>query len=73
MFQIFFTDKPVVDYDTANLSDRVKFMDYQNELMNQNVFVPPSQYETCFVSSAHTNEDIQLTLEAMDKALDKIK
>lgn len=73
MFQIFFTDKPVVDYDTANLSDRVKFMDYQNELMNQNVFIPPSQYETCFVSSAHTNEDIQLTLEAMDKALDKIK
>jgi len=73
MFQIFFTDKPVVDYDTANLSDRAKFMEYQNELMERNVFVPPSQYETCFVSSAHTNEDIQLTLEAMDNALDKIK
>ncbi len=73
MFQIFFTDKPVVDYDTANLSDRAKFMEYQNELMNRNVFIPPSQYETCFVSSAHTNEDIQLTLEAMDSALDKIK
>ena len=73
MFQIFFTDKPVVDYETANLSDRAKFMEYQNELMNRNVFIPPSQYETCFVSSAHTNEDIQLTLEAMDNALDKIK
>ena len=73
MFQIFFTDKPVVDYDTANLSDRAKFMEYHNELLNRNVFIPPSQYETCFVSSAHTNEDIQLTLEAMDNALDKIK
>ena len=73
MFQIFFTDKPVVDYETANLSDRAKFMEYQNELMNRNVFIPPSQYETCFVSSAHTNEDIQLTLEAMNTALDKIK
>ena len=48
-------------------------MEYQNELMNRNVFIPPSQYETCFVSSAHTNEDIQFTLEAMNTALDKIK
>ncbi|MFX1479602.1 MAG: glutamate-1-semialdehyde 2,1-aminomutase [Promethearchaeota archaeon] len=72
MFQIFFSDKPVIDYDTANLSDREKFMEYQNELMNRNVFIPPSQYETCFLSSAHTKEDIQLTLEAMEFALDKI-
>jgi len=69
MFQIFFTDQPVVDYVTAKSSDKAKFMRYQRELMKQSVFVPPSQFETCFISTAHTNEDVTETLEAMDSAI----
>ena len=73
MFQIFFSDLPVIDYESANKSNRVKFMIYHGELLKKNVFVAPSQYETCFISSAHTDDDIQLTLEAMDYALNKLK
>lgn len=69
MFQIFFTDQPVIDYITAKSSDKAKFMRYQRELMKQSVFVPPSQFETCFISTAHTNEDVTETLEAMDSAI----
>ena len=69
MFQIFFTDQPVVDYVAAQGSDKAKFMRYQLELMKRGVFVPPSQFETCFISTAHTNEDITKTLEEMDSAI----
>lgn len=69
MFQIFFTYQPVVDYVTAKSSDKAKFMRYQRELMKRGVFVPPSQFETCFISTAHTNEDVTETLEAMDSAI----
>jgi glutamate-1-semialdehyde 2,1-aminomutase len=69
MFQIFFSDQPVIDYTTAKSSDKAKFMRYQRELMKQGVFIPPSQFETCFISTAHTDEDVTETLVAMDAAI----
>jgi glutamate-1-semialdehyde 2,1-aminomutase len=69
MFQIFFTDQPVTDYVTAKSSDTAKFMRYQRELMKRGVFVPPSQFETCFISTVHTNEDLSKTLEVMNSAI----
>lgn len=69
MFQIFFTDQPVLDYEAAKRSDKARFMRYQRELMKRGVFVPPSQFETCFISTAHTDEDVTKTLEAMDSAI----
>jgi glutamate-1-semialdehyde 2,1-aminomutase len=69
MFQIFFTDKPVVDYAAAQSADKTKFMRYWRKLLQQGIFIPPSQFETCFLSSTHTNEDITKTLEAMDSAI----
>lgn len=69
MFQIFFTDQPVTDYVTAKSSDTAKFMRYQQELMKRGVFVPPSQFETCFISAVHTNEDLSKTLEVMNSAI----
>ena len=69
MFQIFFTDEDVIDYKTAKSSDIAKFMSYQKHLMNNGVFIPPSQFETCFISTAHSNEDITETLEVMNQAI----
>lgn len=69
MFQIFFTDRPVIDYVTAKSSDKAKFMHYQRELIKQGVFIPPSQFETCFISTAHTDEDVTKTLKAIDAAI----
>jgi len=69
MFQIFFTDKPVVDYTTAMKADKTKFMHYWRELLRQGIFIPPSQFETCFLSSTHTKEDLAKTLKALDCSL----
>ena len=59
MFQIFFSSNPVTDYATAKASNTQKFSVYFHELLNQGVFIAPSQFETCFLSTAHSQEDLQ--------------
>lgn len=69
MFQIFFTSKPVTDWESAKASDTARFQMYFHELLKQGVFIPPSQFETCFLSTAHSEEDLEATVGAFDKAL----
>ncbi len=69
MYQIFFTNQQVNDYACAKLSNQRMFTAYFQELLRQGVFIPPSQYETCFVSTVHTDEDLKHTIAAFDKAL----
>jgi glutamate-1-semialdehyde 2,1-aminomutase len=69
MFQVFFTDQHVTDYDSAKTSDTRRFDKYFHSLLESRVFVPPSQFETCFLSTSHTDDEIQLTLEAIGNAL----
>jgi glutamate-1-semialdehyde 2,1-aminomutase len=69
MFQLFFNDAPVVDYKTAMLSDTERFMRYQRGLMARGVYLAPSQFETCFVSAAHSDEDFSETLVAMEESI----
>jgi glutamate-1-semialdehyde 2,1-aminomutase len=72
MYQIFFTAKPVTDYLCAKQSDTKMFTVYFNELLRQGVFIPPSQFETCFLSTAHLEDDLKHTIGAFDKALGKV-
>ena len=69
MFQIFFSRQEVTDYASAKLSDTHMFQSYFQELLKQGVFIPPSQFETCFLTAAHTEEDLKHTINAFDKAL----
>jgi glutamate-1-semialdehyde 2,1-aminomutase len=69
MFQIFFSPQPVVDYTSAKLSDLGKFQLYFRELLKQGVFIPPAQFETGFLSTAHAEEDLEFTINAFDSAL----
>jgi glutamate-1-semialdehyde 2,1-aminomutase len=69
MFQIFFTAQPVYDMATAKTSDVQKFQTYFRELLRQGVFIPPAQFEACFFSTAHTQDDLKFTIAAFDKAL----
>jgi glutamate-1-semialdehyde 2,1-aminomutase len=69
MFQIFFSPQPVKDYATVKLSDTKRFYAYFTALLKSGVFIPPSQFETCFLSLAHSDEDLEMTVEAFDKAL----
>lgn len=73
MFQIFFTEEKVRDEASAKKADAPKFRKLFDELLKHNVFIPPSQFETCFVSYAHEEEDVDKTVEAYGEAFKKIK
>ena len=62
MFQLFFTETPVYDYATVNTSDTTKFMKYHAKLLERGIFIAPSQFETCFLSSMHSQQDIKQTV-----------
>ena len=69
MFQIYFNPNEVLNYDDAKASDADRFLVYFRELLKEGVFIPPSQFECNFISSAHTKEDLDKTLEAINKSL----
>ena len=74
MFQIFFTDKLVKSYYDVKASNIFKFNElFKSLLYNTRIFIPPSQYETCFISIDHNEEDIEKTIEAYEQALTKVK
>lgn len=73
MVGFFFTDKPVVDYETARTSDLDLFAAYYRGMINEGIFLPPSQFEGVFLSTAHTDEDIERTIEAVHKVFANIK
>jgi glutamate-1-semialdehyde 2,1-aminomutase len=72
MFTIFFTNTSVTDSKRALTSDKTKFNSFHQSLLRKGVFFPPSQFETCFVSSAHTEEDLEHTVEAVASALNEL-
>ncbi len=69
MFQLFFNDKKVNNYNMAKLSDANKFKKMFELLLKEGIYLPPSQFETEFISFAHTNEDLDNTVKAFSKVL----
>jgi len=69
MSTLFFTDKPVTNYKSAAASDTARFGLYFREMLRQGIYMTPSQFEAGFVSIAHTDADIDRTLEANEEAL----
>ncbi|WP_186326158.1 glutamate-1-semialdehyde 2,1-aminomutase [Paenibacillus sp. Y412MC10] len=68
----FFTEGPVVNYDTAKTSDIPRFTKYFGNLIEEGVSVAPSQFEGMFVSAAHSIGDIDATIEANYNALKQL-
>lgn len=68
MFTVFFTDAPVRDFQTAKTCDTVRYGKFFHSMLDQGVYFPPSQFETCFVSLAHTKSDINATIKAAREA-----
>ncbi|OUM99420.1 MAG: glutamate-1-semialdehyde-2,1-aminomutase [Paenibacillaceae bacterium ZCTH02-B3] len=69
MINPFFTEGPVVDYATAKQSDLDRFRRVFAALLDRGVYIPASQFEAWFLSTAHTEEDIDRTVEAHREAL----
>jgi len=64
MFTWFFTDQPVTDWESAKRADTAKFAAFHRRMLDQGIYLPPSQFEAAFVSAAHTAEDIATTQRA---------
>ncbi len=72
MIGFFLTEGPVVDFDSANTSDLDLFRELYQELLKEGVYLPPSQFEGMFLSTKHTPEDIERTIDAFSTALDRL-
>lgn len=72
MIGYFLNEGPVTNFDEANQSDLELFGKMYGEIAKEGIFLPPSQFEGTFLSTAHTEEDIKQTVEAFDRALSRI-
>lgn len=69
MFTLFFTDTPVVDYDSAKRSDASAFASYFRKMLENGIYLPPSQFEAAFISASHSASNVEKTLRAIRSAL----
>src|SRR5579863_5823136 len=68
MFTWFFTPGPVKDWDSASKSKTEAFGRFFRSMLDQGVYLPPSQYEAAFLGATHTDEDVQRTVAAAKQA-----
>lgn len=72
MMTLFFTEEKVTDYNSAVKSDTKLFGKYFHEMLNRGIYLPPAQYEAMFISTAHSKNDLDKTIEANNQALKAI-
>jgi glutamate-1-semialdehyde 2,1-aminomutase len=72
MMGLFFTDREVRNFSDAKTSDLAMFSSYYKGMLEEGVYLAPSQFEAGFMSSAHTTEDIEKTISAAEKVLSVI-
>ena len=64
MYCLFFSENPVTNFDQAIACKHENFNSIFHKMMQRGIYLPPSSYETCFISAAHSEEDLLKTLEA---------
>lgn len=67
MFTLFFNENDVIDYRSAVKSDTRRYADYFRQMLNQGIYLPPSQFEANFISTSHTPKHIDQTLSIISK------
>jgi len=73
MIGFFFTNEAVINYDRAKQSNLDFFAAYYRTMAEQGVFLPPSQFEGLFLSKAHSDEDIEKTIQAIDYSFSTLR
>ena len=68
MLTSFFTPGPVVDWNSAKLSDTKRYGQFFNKMLEQGIYLAPSQFEAAFLSTAHSSTDIEKTIRAAHTA-----
>ena len=72
MWGFFLTSSPVTDYATAKTANTALFARLFHALLAEGVYIAPSQFEACFVSTAHVPADLALTMGAFDRAFELV-
>jgi glutamate-1-semialdehyde 2,1-aminomutase len=72
MWTLFFSERKVHNYSSAKNSDVQKFARFFHAMLERGIYLPPSQFESAFISLAHTEDDIERTLEAARESLAEI-
>lgn len=72
MFTLFFSDHEIRNFDDVKRSDTERFAKLFRAMLKENVYLSPSAFEACFVSAAHTQNDLELTLVKFKKVLKMI-
>ena len=67
LFTFFFTTQPVTEYDSAKTSDTARFAKFFRMMLERGIYLPPSQFESVFVSAVHTDEDIRATVRCLQE------
>ncbi len=73
MFGFFFTDSDVNNFDDALKCDTSLFSAFFKEMLNSGIYMAPSAFEAAFMSTAHSEDDLEKTRDAFKKSIDKIK
>jgi glutamate-1-semialdehyde 2,1-aminomutase len=72
MFGLYFSEKAPDSFDEVMASDREKFKQFFHHMLDEGIYFGPSAFEAGFVSAAHTQQDIEMTLNAAQKAFKKL-
>jgi len=72
MYSLFFTETPVIDFETAKTSDTAKFGKYFHGMLDKGIYLAPSQYEALFLSTALSQENIAEVLAANESILSSL-
>ncbi|MDH5740130.1 MAG: glutamate-1-semialdehyde 2,1-aminomutase, partial [Nitrospira sp.] len=72
MLTTFFTSGPVVDWNTAKQSDTKRYGQFFHQMLEQGVYLAPSQFEAAFLSTAHSAQDVEKTIRAAHVAFKKL-
>ena len=73
MFTLFFSEKPVRNFTDARQCNLERFASYFNGMLQQGIYLAPSQFEACFVSAAHDDEAVEKTLEAVEAVFSSLR
>ena len=72
MISIFFTDQPVHDFETANTTDQEFFRKFYHEMLKRGIYLPPSPFESWFLSTTLSYKMLDKTIAAADESLDEL-
>ena len=73
MFGIFFSAQPITNFDESAAANQEQFKKFFAAMLEQGIYLAPSQFETLFMSAAHTDDDIAKTLSAAEKSFEALR